>query len=133
MKKLFLLFSAVLLLSYGCLDFLQYSEATYTHTVGINAGSSRICYFELNEPSTFNFELSSSVPLTISVVRAEDLTFEDGEPVLENVGRLVSVSGVKTYSGGVSLGKGTYAMIISSGQSCSDTKIVTSIKMDCVS
>jgi len=116
----------------GCLDFLQYAEATYTHTVGITGGSSRICYFELDEPSTLNFELSSSVPVNVSIVRAEDLTFENGEPVLENVGRLVSVTGVKTYSGGVSLGKGGYAMIISSDQSCSDTKVVTSIKMDCV-
>ena len=132
MKKLLILLAAILLVSQGCLDFLQYSEATYTHTVGILGGSSRICYFELTEPSTFNFELSSSVPLTVSIVRAEDLAFENGNPILEGVGRLVSVSGVKTYSGGVSLGKGTYAMILSADQSCSDTKVVTSIKMECV-
>jgi hypothetical protein len=116
----------------GCLDFLQYSEAKYTHTVGINAGSARICYFELEEPSTFNFELSSSVQVNVSIVRAEDLTFEGGNPVLEGIGRLAGVSLVKTYSGGLSLGKGSYAMIISSDQSCSDTKIMTSIKMDCI-
>ena len=132
MKKSLILLAAVLMFSHGCLDFLQYSEATYTHTIGITGGSSRICYFELTEPSTFNFELSSSVLLDVSIVRAEDLTFDNGDPNLEGVGRLVSVSGVKTYSGGVSLGKGTYAMIVSSDQSCSDTKVVTSIKMECV-
>lgn len=65
MKRLFIiavllaLAAGILFFFPGCLDFLSYSEATYSHTVGIVGGSSRICYFELQEPTTFTFELSS--------------------------------------------------------------------------
>ena len=74
MKYILLLFALSMFL-FGCLDFFKYSESTYVHTVGITGGSSRICYIEVEEPLTFTYELSSTVPVDLIIAKGTGCSF----------------------------------------------------------
>ncbi len=123
-----------LLLLFGCLDLFRYSESTYSHTIGIIGGSARLCYMEVEEPMTFTYEFSSTVPVDIIIARESAVSFNEttGEPILEGLQTITKAYGMKSYSESVGLGEGTYIMILTSENTCAGNTITTNLAMNCV-
>ena len=123
----------LLLLFTGCLDLLRYSERTYTHTLGILANGSRVCYFDMDESGAFSYELSSEVPVNILIAEAKDVVFNEstGEPVTEGLRCITRAYNVKNYTEDIGLGEGSYALIVADSESTIEVTIKTNIRMDC--
>jgi len=132
MRYLIISAMMVLLLS-GCLDLLEYSESTYVHTLGVPANSSRYCVLAISEPTTFYYEISSPVPVTLTIVDNDILAFNEttGEPIPDYLNYISKAYNVMEYSKEVDLGEGLYAFIISSSESCSGATIKTNIRLSC--
>ena len=133
MKNILIALALLLLLSYACLELLGYSELTATHTLGIPTNTSRVCYIQMEEPESFDYELESDIPITLIITKGTDITFNQttGEPITEGVKAVTKVYNTDHYSESIGLGKGTYVLIITDVEEYANVKIRTNMHMEC--
>lgn len=132
MKTKIILLFMVLLVFFGCLELLRYSEGSYTHTIGILANKSRVCFFEMNKTGTFSYDLLSPAPINMVIAEKEDVSFNEttGEPFMEGFSCIGKAYKVNEYSEDVGLSEGPYIFIVES-ESKVEILVKTNVKMNC--
>ncbi len=132
MKHIVFVFIALLVLS-GCLEFLRYSERAYSYTITIPANQTVQCAFAFETDTEFNYRIVSDMQVDFIIADNKNLAINTttGKIMKERQEGFAKGYSVLDYRDTVTLGPGSYSLLIFGGDRRSNVRVESNIAMSC--